>query len=172
MLRTLSRALDRVEATAMVAGLVLATGLIGTQVVLRYGFNESITWAEELTRYAVVWMAFIGAGMGVRRNAHIRVEVVQAMLGPRAARRLSFIAAVAGAAFAVALGVYGAKLVGHTFSTGQRSSALQAPMWIVYSILPLAGATLFFRFVERLAPAAAPAGEASATADIAWKGGL
>lgn len=156
----------------MVAGLVLATGLIGTQVVLRYGFNESITWAEELTRYAVVWMAFIGAGMGVRRNAHIRVEVVQAMLGPQAAHRLTQVAAVAGAAFAIALGFYGAKLVGHTFSTGQRSSALQAPMWIVYSILPLAGATLFFRFVERLAPSTAPSEAASASADVAWKGGL
>lgn len=172
MLRTLSRALDRVEATAMVAGLVLATGLIGTQVVLRYGFNESITWAEELTRYAVVWMAFIGAGMGVRRNAHIRVEVVQAMLGPQAAHRLTQVAAVAGAAFAIALGFYGAKLVGHTFSTGQRSSALQAPMWIVYSILPLAGATLFFRFVERLAPSTARSEDASASADVVWKGGL
>jgi len=48
--------------------------LILSQVISRYGFNSSITWTEEVARFFLVALTFLGLSIGVRRRAHISVE--------------------------------------------------------------------------------------------------
>ncbi len=48
--------------------------LILSQVISRYGFNNSITWTEEVARFFLVALTFLGLSIGVRRKAHISVE--------------------------------------------------------------------------------------------------
>jgi C4-dicarboxylate transporter DctQ subunit len=134
----------------MVASMVVATVLIGTQVVLRYGFNASITWAEEFTRYAIVWMSFIGAGMGVRASAHITVDLLPAVLPERARAHLRRAMAVAGIGFGLVVAWLGTVLVLRASEAGQVSPALEAPMYLVYLAIPLGGGLLAFRFLEVL----------------------
>lgn len=43
-------------------------------VVLRYGFNSGITVSEELSRFAFVWLVFLGAAIGMRDKAHLGVD--------------------------------------------------------------------------------------------------
>jgi C4-dicarboxylate transporter DctQ subunit len=163
-MQRLGRWLVRVEDGAMVAGMVVATVLIGTQVVLRYVFDTSITWAEELTRYAIVWMSFVGAGMGVRASAHITVDLIPAALPEQGRALLRRAMAVAGTGFGLVLAWLGTVLVLRAFEGGQVSPALEAPMYLVYLVIPLGGGLLAFRFLEvlREAPGAEriPAGDA------------
>ena len=42
--------------------------LMTLQVVLRYGFNASLLWAEELCRYMLIWMAFLGVVFAYERG--------------------------------------------------------------------------------------------------------
>ena len=44
-------------------------------VVLRYGFNESILISEEISRWAFVWLTFLGAVVLLRERGHMSVDL-------------------------------------------------------------------------------------------------
>ena len=51
-------------------------GLVLLAVVLRYIFNDPLTWGEELIVGLFTWMVFIGAASAVRSQMHIRIDVM------------------------------------------------------------------------------------------------
>ena len=51
--------------------------LVFGNVVLRYGFNSGITISEELSRWLLVWLTFLGAIVAVREHTHLGVAAVQ-----------------------------------------------------------------------------------------------
>ncbi|MDM0113664.1 TRAP transporter small permease [Variovorax sp. J22R133] len=72
----LTRALEVVMVLCMIVMLVMVFG----NVVLRLFFNTGIDLSEEIPRYAFVWMTFLGAIVGMRRRAHLGVDMlVQAL---------------------------------------------------------------------------------------------
>ena len=64
--------------------------LVFGNVVLRYGFNSGITVSEELSRWLLVWLTFLGAIVAVREHAHLGVDTLVRMLSP-AGKRICFI---------------------------------------------------------------------------------
>ena len=50
--------------------------LVFVNVVLRYGFNSSISVTEEVSRYMFVWLAFLGAVLAFSENQHVSVTVL------------------------------------------------------------------------------------------------
>jgi len=72
----LTRALEVVMVICMVVMLVMVFG----NVMLRLFFNTGIDLSEEIPRFAFVWMTFLGAIVGMRRRAHLGVDMlVQAL---------------------------------------------------------------------------------------------
>jgi TRAP-type transport system small permease protein len=51
-------------------------------VVLRYGFNSGITFSEELSRWAFVWMTFLGAIVALKDNGHLGTDMLIGRFGP------------------------------------------------------------------------------------------
>lgn len=64
----------------LLAGMV---AMVFANVVLRYGFNSGLNISEEMSRYFFVWLTFIGAILAFRDHAHVGVETVVRLLGPR-----------------------------------------------------------------------------------------
>ena len=56
--------------------------LITMQIVLRYGFSFSFSWAEELARYALIWMILLGVALLVRLDDHLSIPSFQNVLPP------------------------------------------------------------------------------------------
>ena len=54
------------------------------QVFTRYALNDSAGWTEEIARYLLVGVVFIGASMSVRKNNHIQVDVFYRFMPARA----------------------------------------------------------------------------------------
>jgi TRAP-type transport system small permease protein len=50
-------------------------------VVLRYAFNSGITVSEELSRWAFVWMIFLGAIIAIKENGHLGTDMLVGRLG-------------------------------------------------------------------------------------------
>lgn len=151
----------------MVVSMATITVLITVQVILRYVFNESLAWAEELTRFIVIWMSFIGAGMGVRVGRHISVDLIASLASEKSRRVVVAAAALSGLIFAVTLFVYGGRLFLHAMSTGQVSSAMRLPMYYVYFIFPLSATLLAIRFGQlALCQLRGGSGSGTASADI------
>ena len=61
------------------------------QFFTRYVLNDSWVWTEEIARYLLIGVTFIGSMMAVRKGSHIAVEAgLKAM--PRRARRATLMA--------------------------------------------------------------------------------
>jgi TRAP-type transport system small permease protein len=76
---------------AIVACLAVMVVLVFGNVVLRYAFNSGITLSEELSRWLMVWLTFLGAIVALREHAHLGVDTLIRALPPLG-KRLCFIA--------------------------------------------------------------------------------
>jgi len=137
MFDLLSRELNRLAEWAMAVLLAALTLLVGVQIAGRFLFAYSIFWSDELARFLLVWAAFLGMSVGVRRRAHPAVDGLVRGLRPRGAR-VAFGAAVACSLlfFLVMVG-YGTVLVQRTWL--QRSPSLGLRMGLPYLAVPVAG---------------------------------
>src|SRR4030081_1087889 len=59
------------------------------QVFTRYVLSDSAGWTEEIARYFLVAVVFIGASMSVRKNNHIQVDYFYRLMPRRMGRVLS-----------------------------------------------------------------------------------
>jgi TRAP-type C4-dicarboxylate transport system permease small subunit len=66
----------------LVVLLVTMVVMVFGNVVLRYGFNSGITFSEELSRWAFVWMTFLGAIVALKENGHLGTDMLVGRLGP------------------------------------------------------------------------------------------
>ena len=66
----------------LVALLGVMVVMVFGNVVLRYAFNSGITVSEELSRWAFVWVTFLGAIIGLKENAHLGTDMLVGRLGP------------------------------------------------------------------------------------------
>ena len=57
--------------------------LVFSNVVLRYVFNSGIATSEELSRWLLVWLTFLGAIVALRQHAHLGVDTLVGALPPR-----------------------------------------------------------------------------------------
>ena len=78
------KGLMRLNRWALIALLAAMAVIIFANVVLRYSTSQSIEWAEEVARYLMVWLTFLGAGPVLRYGGHIAVDNLQDSL-PRGA---------------------------------------------------------------------------------------
>ena len=63
------RAVCIVQASALFVIVVLA-------VIGRYVFGKSLTWTEEVPRYLLIWISFLGAAACVARREHVGFDVL------------------------------------------------------------------------------------------------
>ena len=61
--------------------------------------SDSAAWTEEIARYLLIVVCFVGASMGVRRNTHIHVEFLYRWLPAPVGRALSTFVDVVRLAF-------------------------------------------------------------------------
>jgi TRAP-type C4-dicarboxylate transport system permease small subunit len=129
----LTRALEVVMVLCLAVMLVMVFG----NVVLRLFFNTGIDLSEEIPRFAFVWMTFLGAIVGMRRRAHLGVDVVVLML-PALGRRVCW--AISQVVMLVCCGyiVYGTWLQ-HDIVAGNASPVAQISMLWVFGVSYVAG---------------------------------
>jgi len=78
--------LDRAASVALhFSSMLLAIMVVimVSQVVLRYGFSNSLLWAEEAVRFLMIWISLFAATVALWRRQHIAVDVVARRLPAR-----------------------------------------------------------------------------------------
>ena len=81
-MKSLAQSVGKMLEMLCVAILALMSILVFLNVVLRYGFNSSISVTEEVSRYLFVWLAFLGAVLAFNENHHVSVTVLVDKLSP------------------------------------------------------------------------------------------
>ena len=93
-------------------------------------------------------MVLFGISYGVKKNAHLGVDAVVNLCGPRGRKTLGLIAIAASLAYAVILFYGGYEYVAKLYKIGIEAEDLPIPRWIPMVILPIGMALLFFRFLQ------------------------
>jgi len=123
----------------LLAGL-LAFITIGVfiQVCMRYFFNLSFLWGEELSLFAFIWCVFIGAAIAVRRRVHFAFDFLAVLLPERAAaaQRLLVNLIILGLAVVMLIQGYHFSIL----SIRRFSPALGITLFIPTLIIPISAA--------------------------------
>jgi TRAP-type C4-dicarboxylate transport system permease small subunit len=103
--------------------------IVFLQFFTRYVLNDSIAWTEEIARYFLIAVTFVGSVMAVRKQSHIAVEFLYRWLGRPARQALQALVDLVSIAFYAALALYSAQLAGRT---QQAMVSIEVPKSIVY----------------------------------------
>ena len=150
LLRKLEKMIERAEEAFCVVAFLVVSGVLFVNVVLRYAFSASTSWAEELIRYLMIWITFIGGCVCVRRGAHIRMDFLMTLMPRRAGLWLTRVVYVLAAIFCAALCWYGTRLMLFTIARGQTTPAMELPMWVPYAAMPLGSGLMTWHFLQEL----------------------
>lgn len=137
------RALENVLLVVLLAlMMVLGVG----QIALREVFNSGISWADELSRLAVLWLAMIAMIAAARENRHIRIDALGHVLPARVLRGTRLCVDLFAAAVC-------AVIAWHTFRYLELEIEFadtvlrDLPAWLAHSVVPAAFALTAYRFL-------------------------
>lgn len=144
----LARAMERLEEGLIALLLGAMTILTFTQVVMRYVFNDGLSWALEATMYMFGWLIFIGISYGVRIGSHIGVDALVRLLPPTGQRYAGLLAIGLSLLYAV-LVLYGGYVYVDTMHTlGVEAEDLPIQRWLLVLIVPVGMALMIFRLLQ------------------------
>ncbi|MFC7320023.1 TRAP transporter small permease [Halobacillus campisalis] len=138
------------EKGILVSTLVLMVVLIFGQVVGRYIFQSAPSWTEEIARYLHIFQVWVGASYAVKLREHIRVDAFITLFHGLVRKILESISVILWFSLVLFLAIFGTALVMDTISYGQRSPAMQIPMWIPMVAVPIGSLGMAIRLVFQL----------------------
>jgi TRAP-type C4-dicarboxylate transport system permease small subunit len=115
------------------------------QFFTRYVLNDSASWTEEIARYLLIGVVFIGAAVGVRRNNHIQVDFVYRFLPKPAARAMATVVDIVRVVFLATACVLTVQLIDRI--GGSPMAVIDWPMGIVYGAVLVGFALMTWRAV-------------------------
>lgn len=68
--------LNKTEDVVLVVMFMAMVGSIFFQVIMRFVFNNSSSWSEELGKFLFVWLSWLGISIGHRRKEHIKIGIL------------------------------------------------------------------------------------------------
>ena len=126
------------EEALLVVLLVLISCVELIQVIFRNVESVSaLTWAEEFCRFCWIWSVFISLPYTIRKDSMLRVTVTLDLLPPRLRGVVNVVVELVITASMLLMGVHSVTVVRNIMDSGETSSAMLWPMWIVYSVLLL-----------------------------------
>ncbi|MFA5575886.1 MAG: TRAP transporter small permease [Tissierellaceae bacterium] len=75
-MKKLIKTLDKTEEVFLVLMFIAMVGIIFFQVIMRFVFNNSLSWSEEFGKFLFVWISWIGISIGHRRKEHIKITLL------------------------------------------------------------------------------------------------
>ncbi len=143
--RNLQYLVSQVAKLIIIFMMAVMSVMVIIQVYVRYVVKGSFPWSEELARYLMAWVAFLGSSLGIETGAHVGVELFVNLL-PKKLRigvkviiklgMLAFLAAAVKESYSLCLNV-----------ASQLSPALRIPMVWPYLSVPIGCIFMFIQLI-------------------------
>ena len=132
----------------MLAGMVV---LVFGNVIARYFLNASIGWSEEVSRFMLIWLAFLGAVIAYIKNEHLGLDILVKMLPGKTAKMLTIVADFLVLAALAYMTKGGYDMTVDSLASGWVSSAVPIPYGYVYMVAPISSLFMFLEGVIKTA---------------------
>jgi C4-dicarboxylate transporter DctQ subunit len=137
MLKKIDRFVSGFSTAVMTVCMSVATIVAFINVVMRYAFGSSLTWAGHLTEYLFIWSALFGAAYGFKIGMHIGVTAIIENLPAKFARVLLTINLILMIVFLVAMTKWGIDFINFSMNFEQIDVELRIPFWTIYLCVPI-----------------------------------
>lgn len=115
------------------------------QFFTRYALDDSAAWTEEIARYLLIVVTFVGGAMATRRNTHIHLEFLYRFLSPGAGRVLATLVDLIRVGFLIYATYLSALLVPRM--QFMNMTVVDFPMSYVYGMVTFGFAMMSYRAV-------------------------
>jgi len=139
--------LEEIIVAPLVAIMTVVTIL---QVFFRFVIKGSLPWSEELSRYLMVWVTFVGSAIGVKRSAHAGISIVIGLLPKKVQQFAKYIRILIVVIFCLVVMYVSFNIVQMQFLRNQISPAMRIPMWWAYAAIPVGTFLMAVRFIQSL----------------------
>ncbi|MDB4728494.1 TRAP transporter small permease [Saprospiraceae bacterium] len=121
------------------------------QVFSRYVIGQSYSFTEEFARFALIWLAILGAAYLNGKREHLSMDfLVRKLSGDRLKKRMQVIEILMFFFAFVVMVIGGGNLVYTTLYLGQTSPAMHISLGYVYAIVPVSGLLIMFFSVHNI----------------------
>ncbi|WP_407333377.1 TRAP transporter small permease [Enterovibrio sp. 27052020O] len=144
-MKWLNENLESMLGGALLAGIVL---LIMMQVIMRYVFQDALSWSEELTLWTFIWFIWIGISYAFKERKHVKVTFFQDLLSDKFKRKLEMVIDVMVVLFLIIMTYQSYKLISLPYVLSQKSVVLNLPIAILYASAPVGSMLSVFRIIQ------------------------
>ena len=145
----IKKILDKIIEIFCISIMGIMTILVTWQVITRYLFNKPSVFTEQTAQYLFVWLVLYGSAYVFGKREHMQISFIRDMGNENIRKILDVTQELITTFF-----VLGVMLYGGYFSSlrqmGQVDAALQIPMGVIYSAIPISGLFIVFYTVYNI----------------------
>jgi len=141
--------LNGIEVTILVFCVAALAVLLITNVFART-FFQSIYFAEEISKFLVMLMTFIGVSYGVRKARHIRMGAFLDAMPPKMEKVFLIVISVVSAIVMGMMAWFSYRYLANAMNMGHMTPALRVPKWTFYVIVPIGFGLACIQYVRTI----------------------
>jgi len=107
------------------------------QIIFRYLLHQPIYWSEEIPRFILIWLTFLGSAIAMKNHSHLSISLLTNRLAVQKRIWVQFFANLLSLLF-ISILVWGGIII-TILTMPNRTAALQMPTGLVYLAVPVGG---------------------------------
>jgi len=128
---------------------LLMTVLVSSSILSRYTFQHPLAWSEEIARFMMVWICFLGTAICSNREEHLKMGFsIAKLISPQFDKQVLFLLEAAFIVFLILLIKAGVMVCANCSYI--RSPALQISMNYVMVVIPVSGVAMLIFHIASL----------------------
>jgi TRAP-type C4-dicarboxylate transport system permease small subunit len=148
-MRSLVERLERIQTWITCGFIAVLTVCVSVQVFVRYVLQKPLfLWSEELARFILIWMVFLGIGVGVKNDGHFAMDVLPPLLGRRWGAVVRLFSDLCMGVILILLILAGLRF--SWFGLFQNSPNMEILMAWIFISIPIGGILALIYLVERI----------------------
>lgn len=145
MLQAFDKILVKINNFILILMLMLMFVLVFTNVITRYLMGFSLNWAEELSRYLMVWVAYLGIGLAMRDHRHASIQFLYDILPEKYVPYIKLLVSIVIIIFMVFLVILGFQY--SQFAMKNKTAVLRIPIGYIYLCIPIGALTFLLHYI-------------------------
>ena len=151
MLKKLDQAISKFEEALSVVIFLAMVFIVCWSVLCRYLFKISFLQGEELARFMMIYIVYIGTSIGVKTKSHIGVEVFVDMLPDGKRSYVKIFTEILCCLMFILLFALSLQMLMHLVQTKQMTTTTQIPTYFIFICIPLGFLMSIVHYINEIA---------------------